>query len=261
VIGGLDGIVTAVIPIDWQLTDTYFVVSHLHYVLVGTNMIPVFAAFYYWLPKMTGRMMNETLGKWSFWITFLGFNVAFFPMHISGIRGMPRRIYTYPPGLGVEGLNMASTIGAFILGVGIAISLFNFWKNMRSGVFAGSNPWKADTLEWSSQSPPPAYGYVHTPRVRSRHPLWDDYDEEYDPGDQRVYDHGRLSLASTWLDAEPVGLSRMPGDTLTPLYLTLAMAVLFAALLAGMLWLSLAALAVNAAVMAFWLWPRQERIA
>ena len=156
---------------------------------------------------------------------------------------------------------MTSTIGAFILGVGLAISLFNFWKSMRSGASAGRNPWNADTLEWSSQSPPPAYGYVHTPRVRSRHPLWDDYDEEYDPGDQRVYDRGRLSLASTWLDAEPVALSRMPGDTLTPLYLTLAMTLLFAALLAGMLWFSFAALVVNAAIMAFWLWPRQERIA
>ena len=258
VIGGLDGIVTAVIPIDWQLTDSYFVVSHLHYVLVGTNMIPVFAAFYYWLPKMTGRMMSETLGKWSFWIMFVGFNVAFFPMHLTGINGMPRRIYTYPPGLGLDGLNLTSTIGAFILGAGIAISLYNFFRSQRVGAYAGKNPWNAHTLEWSTSSPPPPYGSVHIPRVRSRHPLWDDYDEEYDPGDQRVYDQGRLTLASTWLDAEPVAVSRMPDDTLAPLFLTLAMALLFAALVAGNLWLALAAVVLNLIVMAYWLWPRYE---
>lgn len=257
VIGGLDGIVTAVIPIDWQLTDTYFVVSHLHYVLVGTNVMPVFAAFYYWLPKMSGRMMNERLGKWSFWIMFIGLNLAFFPMHISGIKGMPRRIYTYPPGLGLEGLNTTSTIGAFILGVGIAVSLYNFVRTMRAGAYAGRNPWNADTLEWSAESPPAPYGSVHIPRVRSRHPLWDDYDEEYDPGDRRVYDQGRLTLASTWLDAEPVALARMPEDTLTPLYLTLTLSLVFAALLADKLWLALAGVIASLIVMACWMWPKE----
>ena len=165
VIGGLNGIATAVIPLDWQLTDTYFVVAHLHYVLVGTNMFPVFAAFYCWLPKITGRMLNETLGKISFWIMVVGFNVGFFPMHLLGIEGMPRRIYTYAPGLGLDSLNFISTIGVFILGFGMLLSLWNFFSSviLGRGVLAGKNPWGADTLEWSTDSPPAPYGSVHIP--------------------------------------------------------------------------------------------------
>ena len=133
VIGGLSGIFTAIIPVDWQVHDTYFVVAHIHYVLIGANVFPVFAAFYYWLPKMTGRMMNERLGKWSFWVMFIGFNLAFFPMHLVGLVGMPRRIYTYPAGLGLDGLNMTGTIGAFVFGVGILLSIINFFQSLRVG--------------------------------------------------------------------------------------------------------------------------------
>lgn len=258
VIGGLNGIVTAVIPVDWQLTDTYFVVSHLHYVLVGTNMVPVFAGFYYWWPKMTGRMLSESLGKWSFWIIFAGINLAFFPMHLSAIKGMPRRIYTYPYGLGIEGLNTTSTIGAFILGIGIALTLANFYWSLRRGAIAGNNPWNADTLEWSSSSPPPPYGSVHLPTVRTRHPLWDDHDEEYDPGDRRVFDNGRFTISSTMLDADPVALARMPKDSMIPLYVTLAMTLLFAAVISDRLWLALGAAALNLILMAFWMWPKQQ---
>ncbi len=258
VIGGLDGIVTAVIPIDWQVTDTYWVVSHLHYVLVGANVFPVFAAFYYWLPKITGRMMNESLGKLSFWIMFVGFNLAFFPMHLAGIAGMPRRIYTYPPGLGWDGLSMLSTIGAFILGVGILLSILNFFWSLR-GPLAGKNPWNADSLEWSTESPPPPYGSVHIPTVRSRHPLWDDYDEEYDPGDQRVWDQGRLTVATSVLDAAPQALSKMPQDTMTPLYLTLALTLFFGGIAAANLWIALAGAIAGLIVMAFWMWPQRER--
>jgi len=262
VIGGLDGIVTAIIPVDWQVTDTYWVVSHLHYVLVGTNMIPVFAAFYYWLPKMTGRMMSETLGKWSFWVMFIGFNMAFFPMHIEGLQGMPRRVYTYPPGLGVDGMNFTSTVGAFILGVGIAISLFNFFRSLHpvTGRIAGHNPWNADTLEWSTDSPPAPYGSVHLPTVRSRHPLWDDHDEEFDPDDRRVFAEDRLTIATTWLDAEPVAVALIPEDTLVPLILTVVMGLLFGALLLAKLWFALATVIVCLALMAVWMWPRHERV-
>jgi len=194
VIGGLNGIVTAVIPVDWQVTDTYFVVSHLHYVLVGTNMFPVFAAFYYWLPKITGRMMNERLGKWSFWIMFVGFNLAFFPMQNAGLLGMPRRIYTFPSGMGWDGVNLLETIGAFILAGGILISIWNFFFSMRNGEMASKNPWNADSLEWETDSPPKAFGTVHIPSVVSRHPLWDEHEEEEDPNDERVLDGGRLTL-------------------------------------------------------------------
>lgn len=259
VIGGLNGIVSAVIPLDWQIHDTYFVVSHLHYVLVGTNMFPVFAAFYYWLPKITGRMMDERLGTWSFWVMFIGLNLTFFPMHILGIEGMTRRVYTYPAGLGWDGLNMIATIGAFVLAGGIVISIVNFWRSLRYGAVAGRNPWRADTLEWSTESPPAPYGSVHIPTVTTRHPLWDDWDEEEDPRGERILDQGRLTLASTTLDAEPISLSRMPEDSIMPLLLTFTMSGFFAAILLKSLWVALAFAILTGIVNAVWLWPRPVR--
>ena len=136
VIGGLSGVFTGIIPVDWQAHNTYYVVAHIHYVLIGSNLFPVFAGFYYWLPKMTGRMMNERLGKWSFWVMFIGFNVGFFPMHIVGLLGMPRRIYTYAPELGLESLNEIMTWGAFVLGIGILISMVNLIVSLQNGTAA-----------------------------------------------------------------------------------------------------------------------------
>ncbi len=259
IIGGLDGIYTAVIPVDWQVHDTYFVVSHLHYVLVGANMLPVFAAFYYWLPKITGRMLNETLGKWSFWLIFGGLNLAFFPMHIMGLMGMPRRIYTYPDGLGWATLNLLATIGALIIAFGVLLSIWNFVHSLHHGLPAGRNPWGADTLEWSTLSPPPPYGSEHIPEVRSRHPLWDDFDEEHDPEGERILDQGRLTIATTALDANPVAISQMPEDTITPLALALVMTLLFVALLLKWLWVALIAFAAIVVVTGVWLWPREEQ--
>jgi cytochrome c oxidase subunit 1/cytochrome c oxidase subunit I+III len=140
VIGGLSGIFTGIIPVDWQAHNTYYVVAHIHYVLIGSNLFPVFAGFYYWLPKMTGRMMNERLGKWSFWVMFVGFNVGFFPMHIVGLLGMPRRIYTYAPELGLGPLNQIMTWGAFVLGIGILISIVNLIVSLQNGRRVGKNP-------------------------------------------------------------------------------------------------------------------------
>src|SRR6185312_16067572 len=136
VVGGLSGVFTGIIPVDWQVHNTYYVVAHLHYVLIGSNVFPVFAGFYYWLPKMTGRMMNERIGKWSFWVMFVGFNVGFFPMHALGMMGMPRRIYTYQQGLGYDGLNMVVTAGAFVLGIGILLSIINLFWSLRYGAVA-----------------------------------------------------------------------------------------------------------------------------
>jgi cytochrome c oxidase subunit I len=260
VIGGLNGIVTAVIPIDWQITDTYFVVSHLHYVLIGANVFPVFAAFYYWMPKITGRMMNERLGKVSFWLMFIGFNVAFFPQHILGILGMPRRVYTYPAGFGWERMNMLGTIFAFVLGIGIGISVWNFLVSARRGAIAGKNPWRADTLEWDTESPPASYATLRIPTVKTRHPLWDDYDEKYDPKDERVLDRGRETLATSWLDAEPRAVARMPEDTITPLLIALGLTLIFVALLFKLLWIALAGVVFSLAVAAAWLWPRRPGI-
>jgi cytochrome c oxidase subunit I len=258
VVGGLSGVVTAVIPVDWQMTDTYFVVSHIHYVLVGANMMPVFAALYYWLPKMTGKLLDERLGKISFWIMFVGFNLAFFPMHLLGVLGMPRRIYTYKPGLGWDGINMVITVGAFVLGFGILLSLINFFWSLKNGRLAGKNPWNADTLEWSTESPPAPYGSVHMPTVVTRHPLWDEHEEEEDPSGERVLDQDRLTLSTTWLDADTVSLSRMPEDTILPLLLALGFFVLFVALTFQWYWVALGCVVYSLAVSAIWFWPKPQ---
>ena len=255
IIGGLNGIITAVVPLDWQLHDTYFVVAHLHYVLVGANMLPVFAGFYYWYPKMTGRMLNEPLGKASFWLMFIGLNMAFFPMHIVALFGMPRRQWTYANGLGWGTMNLVETVGAFILGFGILLTIINFLKSARAGLIAGNDPWKADTLEWASTSPPPPYGSVHIPTVQSRNPLWDDYDEEYDPEGERVLDQGRLTLASRPLDADPASVARMAEDSIVPLFQALAMTAVLVALLYKRLWLAMAFAFLSLAMNAVWLWP------
>jgi cytochrome c oxidase subunit 1/cytochrome c oxidase subunit I+III len=259
VIGGLNGIVTAVIPFDWQLTDTYFVVSHLHYVLVGANVFPVVAAFYYWLPKMTGRMLDERLGKWSFWIMFVGFNQTFFPMHILGLLGMPRRIYTYPAVTGWGRLNMIETVGTYVLTVGILISVWNFFRSLRVGEPAGKNPWNADSLEWDTESPPAVYGSEEIPTVETRHPLWDEHDEESDPSGDRVLDEGRVTVVTTVFDAVPVSIAKMPEDTVTPLLMAIAMTALFSAVLVHAMRTSLLALVACLIVAAVWLWPEPER--
>jgi cytochrome c oxidase subunit I len=259
VVGGLSGVFTGIIPVDWQVHNTYYVVAHIHYVLIGSNVFPVFAGFYYWLPKMTGRMMNERLGKWSFWVMFIGFNVGFFPMHALGMMGMPRRIYTYQLGLGFDGLNMVVTIGAFVLGVGILLSIINLFWSLRYGTVAGPNPWNADGLEWSTDSPPPPYGSAHIPLVASRHPLWDDFEEEDDPDSDRTLDCGRLTPVTTALDAVPIGIATIPEDSLLPLWLSLALFVFFIAVVLQMVWVALALLLVSFLLGCVWMWPRTEK--
>jgi len=180
-IGGLTGVMVAVVPFDWQVSASYFIVAHFHYVLFGGTMFGVFAGTYFWFPKITGRMLDERLGKLQFWIMFIGFNVTFFPMHIVGMLGMSRRIYTYPAGLGWDGFNTIETIGAFVIAVGAAIFAYNVWYSLRHGEVAGDNPWGAFTLEWATPSPPPVYNFKQIPVVRSRRPVWDtDHPEDPD---------------------------------------------------------------------------------
>ncbi|HJU10055.1 MAG TPA: cbb3-type cytochrome c oxidase subunit I, partial [Candidatus Binataceae bacterium] len=256
VIGGLSGVYTAVIPVDWQVHDTYFVVGHIHYVLIGANVFPVFAALYYWLPKMTGRMMNEKAGKWGFWIMFVAFNVAFFPMHLAGLAGMPRRIYTFVASTGLGPLNMLITVAAFFFGVGILIAILNFLVSMRTGELAGRNPWNADTLEWDTDSPPAPYGSIHIPVVVTRHPLWDDFDETEDPDGSRIMDNGRQTPATTWIDGEQFGISQMVSDSHAPLFTALTLFLFFIAMVFQLLWLALAGLILTIACSYYWLWPR-----
>jgi cytochrome c oxidase subunit 1 len=173
IVGGITGIFLAVFPVDWQLNDTYFVVAHFHYVLMGGSVFSIFAGIYYWFPKITGRMLNERLGKLSFWTMFIGFNLTFFVQHALGLSGMPRRIYTYQAGLGWSLYNLISTIGAFILATGILMTIVNIAANYKRGRIAGPDPWKGNTLEWFVQSPPPVNNFDVIPRVRSVEPMRD----------------------------------------------------------------------------------------
>jgi cytochrome c oxidase subunit I len=170
---GLTGIMLAAVPFDWQLTDSYFVVAHFHYVLIGGLLFTIFAAIYYWFPKATGRMLSETLGRWHFWLLVIGFNLTFGPQHILGILGMPRRIYTYAPGRGWELWNLLSSIGVVFQGLAVLFFVWNVIRALRQGPPAGDDPWDAWTLEWTTTSPPPEYNFETLPEVRSRRPLWD----------------------------------------------------------------------------------------
>jgi cytochrome c oxidase subunit I len=172
-VAGLTGIMLGSAPFDWQLSGSYFVVAHFHYVLVGAILFMVFAAFYYWYPKMTGRLLNETLGKWHFWLFLIGFHLTFDFMHIPGILGMPRRIYTYEADRGWMILNMITSSGAFFQAAGTLIFVYNLIWSYFKGPVAGADPWDAWTLEWSTSSPPPTYNFAVIPTVDSRRPLWD----------------------------------------------------------------------------------------
>jgi len=172
-IAGLTGITLSVAPFDWQLSASYFVVAHFHYVIVGGILFALFAAFYYWYPKMTGRMMNERLGKWHFWLFVIGFHVTFDFMHIPGLLGMPRRVYTYEAGRGWEIWNLLVGIGAIIQGIATLIFVYNLIHSYFRGKEAGPDPWDAWTLEWATLSPPPSYNFAIEPTITSRRPLWD----------------------------------------------------------------------------------------
>jgi cytochrome c oxidase subunit I len=262
VIGGLSGFMTAAVPVDQQLTDTYFVVAHLHYVIVGINVFAVAGGTYYWFPKITGRMMSERLGRWNFWLMFVGFNIGFFPMHIAGLLGMPRRIYTYSADLGWNAVNAVISGGSYLFAIGVLLFLINVVVSVKRGAPAGPNPWDAPTLEWSISSPPPAYNFGVIPLVATRHPLWEDRLEggggksSLDRG--MLLDHGRETIGTSGLDSEPQLILRMPGDSLAPLLLALALAGCFVGLLLHSWPGAGAALVATGLATLVWLWPENR---
>ena len=172
-IGGLNGAALAIVPFDYQVTDTYFVVSHIHYVLFGGSVFAIFAGFFYWFPKVTGKFLGERMAQIQFWMMLVGMNLAFFPMHLLWLLGMPRRIYTYPTNSGWDSLNLLSTVGAFLIGLSVMVFIFNVIASLKNGQKASSDPWDAFTLEWDTTSPPKKYNFLTLPVVRSRRPFYD----------------------------------------------------------------------------------------
>jgi cytochrome c oxidase subunit I+III len=218
-LGGLTGIMFAAVSIDQQLTDTFFVVAHFHYVLIGGAVFPLFAAFYYWFPKWTGRMLSEKMGIWNFILLFVGFNLTFFPMHILGMAGMTRRIYTYIPQTGWGSMNFVATVGAFIIGLSVLLFVINVIVSRKSGEIAGPNPWGAPTLEWSTTSPPPSYNFLYVPTVAGRAGLWDDTKDT--PVVVGLSHKTREVLTTTILDARPDHRYELAIDSIWPLFLAI----------------------------------------
>jgi cytochrome c oxidase subunit I+III len=265
-IGGVSGVMLAAVPFDFQAHDTYFVVAHLHYVIFGGSIFPIFAGLYYWIPKMSGKQLSERLGRWSAATMFVGFNLAFFPMHLAGLHGMPRRVYTYAPGLGLEQYNLLSTIGAFVFVAGVLLSVVNVVVSLRRGRQAGPNPWDGDTLEWSESSPPVNAQFGRIPVVRSRHPLWDQQTlASVDSDDPEVVraayaldrkpERWRGSLIVGVADGHPLALAHLPRRSIWPFVVSVGFLLLFAAALLDNVPLAFAGLAITAVGVGGWFWP------
>jgi cytochrome c oxidase subunit 1/cytochrome c oxidase subunit I+III len=255
VVGGLTGVMFAVIPFDQQVTDSYFVVAHFHYVLFGGAVFPILAGIHYWFPKITGRLLDERLAVATFWIVFAGFNLTFFPMHVAGLLGMPRRVYTYPSDLGWNWLNALSSIGAAILAAGLVGIALNVGLSLLRGRAAGSDPWGGNTLEWATASPPPAYNFGALPVVRSADPNWD---RSSGIEEGPVLPEGHETLATSELDGRPVAALQMPGDSIWPLALAASLAVVFVGLITGANPVAVAGLALCVAAAALWNLPGRK---
>jgi cytochrome c oxidase subunit I len=258
VIGGLTGVMLASVPLDLQLHDTYFVVAHFHYVLIGGAVFPLLGAITYWFPKITGRMMSETLGRVSFGTVFAGFHLAFFPMHIVGMMGMPRRVYTYPAGMGWDDLNLISSVGAAILAAGLALFLANVFRSLRRGSAAAPNPWDAPTLEWAVASPPPPYNFAHIPAVSSRNPLWHEAAEQL-PVVTGLRVDEREHLLTSVIDAHPSLREPSPKPSIWPLIAALVVGVTFVGSMFTPWAVVVGGVPIAAALIA-WFWPKSAEV-
>jgi cytochrome c oxidase subunit 1 len=252
VLGGLTGVMLASVPLDLQVHDTYFVVAHFHYVLIGGAVFPLLGGLYFWFPKFTGRLLSERIGTWNFWLLFVGFNVTFFPMHILGLMGMPRRVYTYPAGMGWDLWNQVATVGAFLIAASVLLFVGNVLISLRHGQPAGENPWEASSLEWAVASPPPAYNFAHTPVVTGREPLWEGTPDRL----EGLATDRREILVTSVFEAEPI----MRHVSATPSLWPLATAVATAALFIGSIfheWAVVWGSLPVAAALVGWMWPIQ----
>lgn len=264
VLGGITGIMVGSVPFDQQVQDSYFVVAHFHYVLIGGVTFPLFAAVYFWMPKISGKLLSERLGTWNFWLMFVGFNLTFFPMHIAGLLGMPRRYYTYQAGLGLDIWNQLSTAGGFLFAAGVLLLPINYFWHLRRGQEAGPNPWGADSLEWSLKSPLINYSYAKPPIVSSRHPLWDQEKLYSGPAEIERFVHAIGKWPTTWraaivtslIDARPQEVFRVTPPSAWPFVAAIGMVVVFGGEIFELRWLSAGGLLLVAASLVFWNWPK-----
>jgi cytochrome c oxidase subunit I len=259
VFGGLTGVMVALAPFDWQAHDTYFLVAHLHYVLIGGMLFPLIAGVYYYYPLVMGRLLSERLGKWAFWLMFVGLNVAFMPMHFTGLRGMPRRVFTFPEGFGWEWLNLISSIGAFVLAVGVVTIVFDIvWPRERY-TEQRRNPWNAGTLEWLLPLPQKVWATRSVPHVSSRYPLWNDPELTRKVDEARYYlpdaeEGKRETLVTTTLDGEPLQCMRLPGNSFVPMIAAIFVGGAFIGTTFHFYWGALTSGIIGIAVIIYWLW-------
>ncbi|MBW3665244.1 MAG: cytochrome c oxidase subunit I [Actinobacteria bacterium] len=257
-LGGITGVMVAMVPFDFQAQDSYFVVAHFHYTLVGGSVFPIFAALYHWWPKLTGRLPAPRAGKTAFWLAFIGFNLTFFPQHILGLWGMPRRIYTYESGVGWDGLNLLSSIGAYVLATGFLLAVVTLvWSRYR-GRPAGPDPWGGDSLEWATPSPTPEYDFEQMPVVDSLYPLWDAAEGGVRGGPVLLPPEGEeehYTLSTGGVDAVDEAVMPMPSPTYSPLVVAVGMLIGAYGALVRSPWLGLFGVGVIALALATWFWP------